>query len=42
MTITIEPDVIPLTRPDEDHDGYDPEDHEFPDQQDYPAPDWKP
>lgn len=41
MTITIEPDLIPLTEPDEEIE-YDPEEHEYPDTQDYPTPDWKP
>jgi len=40
MTIVIEPDVIPLTEPEEEE--YDPEEHEYPDTQDYPTPDWKP
>ena len=42
MTITIEPDIIPLTRPEEEPDEYDPEEHEYPDEQNYPSPDWKP
>ncbi len=42
MTITIEPDVIPITQPSEDEEEYDPEEHEYPDTQPYPTPDWKP
>lgn len=42
MTITIEPDLIPITQPDIDDDEYDADDYEYPDEQTYPTPDWKP
>ncbi len=42
MTITIDPDVIPITQPDIDEEEYDADDFEYPDEQTYPKPDWKP
>jgi len=42
MTITIDPDLIPITQPDIDEEEYDEDDFEYPDEQTYPKPDWKP
>jgi len=42
MTITIDPDVIPVTHPYLDDDEYDDEEYEYPDEQTYPNPVFKP